>query len=258
LNEIVLLPSDQRAAATLIGALDPPHRIQVVGTFSKLEAVLEKAQPLACLMDIFDPAPPIPLNALGQLRRRHPGLAVIIASDFFGREMELYHLGRLRVDGVIRMEEGPTPRHILGVVDRAIAASLATRVVLTCGGSLPPVGQEAIRWAIEHAESRPQVSDLVAAMAVKPRSLSREMRALRLGSPRKLLLWGRLVLASHLLERSAETVEGTAFRLGYSSGGALGKALKRHVGYSPTELLNRGGVELAIKVFREKIVPIET
>jgi transcriptional regulator GlxA family with amidase domain len=183
-------------------------------------------------------------------------VALVIASDFTGREMELYHLGRLSVDGVIRMEESPTPRHIMAVVDQAIAASLATRVVLACGGSLPTLGQEAIRWAIEHAESRPQVSELAVAMAVGRRPLSREMRALGLGPPRKLLLWGRLVLASHLLERSTETVERVAFRLGYSSGGALGKALKRHVGYSPTELPRRGGVELTIRVLRKKVLQL--
>jgi AraC-like DNA-binding protein len=203
-------------------------------------------------MDIFDPAPSTPLNHLRQLRRRYPTLALVIASDFTDREMELYHLGRLRVDGVIRMEEGPPPREILAVVDRAIAASLATRVVLAGGISLPPLGQEAIRWAIEHAESRPQVSQLAAAMAMGPRPLSREMKALNLGSPRRFLLWGRLIQASHLLERSTETVESVAFRLGYSSGGALGKALKRHVGFSPTVLLEGGGAELAIRVFQTK------
>jgi AraC-like DNA-binding protein len=150
------------------------------------------------------------------------------------------------------MDEAPAPRDILAVVDQAIAASLATRLVLGYTKTLPLLGQEAIRWAIEHAEFRPQVPELAAAMAMAPRALSRELKAMSLGSPRKLLLWGRLVLASHLLERSAETVESVAFRLGYSSGGALGKALKRHVGFSPTELLDNGGVELTIKVLREK------
>jgi AraC-like DNA-binding protein len=248
LDEIVLLPSDQRTAAALVGALDPPHRITAVHDFDEMEARLETGQPLACLLDIFDPAPRIPLNALRRVRRRYPSVALVIASDFTGREMELYHLGRLNVDGVIRMEEAPHPRDILAVVDRAIAACLATRVVLMFTEALPLLGQEAIRWAIEHAESRPQVSELAAAMALAPKALSREMKAMRLGSPRKLLLWGRLVLASHLLGRSTETVESVAFRLGYSSGGALGKALKRHVGHSPTELLNRGGVQLTIQV----------
>jgi AraC-like DNA-binding protein len=166
--------------------------------------------------------------------------------------MDLYHLGRLNVDGVIRMESQPSSRDILTVVDGAIAASLATLVILQAARDLPPMVQEAIRWAIEHAEDRPQVSELAAALALSPRVLSRETRALSLASPRALLLWGRLIRASHLLERPSETVESVAFHLGYATGGALGKALKRHVGSSPTNLLERGGLSWTLKVFRRQ------
>jgi transcriptional regulator GlxA family with amidase domain len=117
------------------------------------------------------------------------------------------------------------------------------------------LAQDAVRWAIEHAESRPQVSELAAALAMSPRALLREMKALNLGSPRALLLWARLIRASHLLERPSETVESVAFRLGYSTGGALGKALKRHVGYSPSELLRQGGLAWTLDVFQTNGFP---
>jgi AraC-like DNA-binding protein len=179
-------------------------------------------------------------------------VAIVVASDFGGREMDLYHLGRLSVDGVIRMEDHPSSRDILSVVDRAIATSLATRVILRTAKDLPPLAQEAIRWAIEHAETSPQVSELAAALAMSPRVLLREMKILNLVSPRALLLWGRLIRASHLLERPSETVESVAFHLGYATGGALGKALKRHVGCNPTDLLKRGGLAWTLDVFQRK------
>ncbi len=233
----------------MIGALDPPYRVASVEGIEDLEARLQVSEPQACILDIFDPPPPIPLTSLGSLRRNHPTVALVIAAEFTGREMDLYHLGRLSVDGVIRLENRPHARDIRAVVDRAIAASLATRVIQEGDLDLPPLGQKAMRWAIEHAEHAPQVSDLAAAMAMSTRSFMREMKAAGLGSPRDLLLWGRLIRASHLLERPAETVESVAFRLGYSSGGALGKALNRHVGCSPTELLDQGGVAWTLGVF---------
>ena len=73
-----------------------------------------------------------------------------------------------------------------------------------------------------------------------------------LAPPRSLLLWGRLIRASHLLESSSQTVESVAFHLGYATGGTLSKALKRHVGCSPTELLRRGGLAWTLEVFRKK------
>jgi AraC-like DNA-binding protein len=179
-------------------------------------------------------------------------VALVIASNFKGREMALYHLGQMSVDGVIRMEEDPSPRDLLAVVDRAITASLATRVVLEVGADLPHLAQEAIRWTIEQAENTPHVSELAAALALSPKVLHKEMKSLGLGPPRSLLLWGRLIRASQLLERPSETVESVAFHLGYATGGALGKALKRHVGCSPTELLERGGLSWSLQVFRQR------
>ncbi|MFH1766083.1 MAG: AraC family transcriptional regulator [Gemmatimonadota bacterium] len=252
MDDIFLLQSDQRAAAVLIGALDPSHRVRSVVDFEELEVLLQSVAPQACILDLFDPPPSIPFTALRRLRRNHPTVALIIASDFDGREMDLYHLGRLSVDGVIRMDALPSARDILAVVDGAIAASLATLVVLSNAEEIPPLAQEAIRWAIEHAETRPQVSELAAALALSPRALIRAMKALNLVSPRLLLLWGRLIRASHLLERSSETVESVAFHLGYATGGALGKALKRHVGCSPTKLLERGGLAWTLEVFRRQ------
>ena len=250
MTEILLLQSDQRTAATLIGALNPPHRIRVVRGFAELEEILRNENAQTCVLDIFDSPSKVPLSSLGRLRRKHPTVALVIASDFSGREMVLYQLGRMNVDGVIRMEGGPSTRDLLSVTDRAMARSLATQVTLSSAADFPPLAQEAIRWAIEHAESRPRVSEFAAALAMSPRVFLREMKSQGLGSPRDLLLWGRLIRASHLLERSLETVESVAFHLGYATGGALGKALKRHVGCSPTELLERGGLAWTLQVFQ--------
>jgi AraC-like DNA-binding protein len=252
LDEILLLQSDTRALATLMRALDPPHSVRAVKGFLSLSALLRNRKPRACVLDVFDSPSKLPMESLRRLRRRHPTVALVIASNFRGREMALYHLGQMSVDGVIRMEEDPSPRDLLAVVDRAITASLATRVVMEVAADLPHPAQEAIRWAIEQAEATPHVSELAAALALSPKVLHREMRSLGLGSPRGLLLWGRLIRASQLLERPSETVESVAFHLGYATGGALGKALKRHVGCSPTELLEKGGLAWTLQVFRQR------
>ena len=179
-------------------------------------------------------------------------MALIVASDFSGREMDLYQLGRLNVDGVLRLENRNSVRDILTTVDRAIATALAGRVVTATVAELPPLAQDAVRWTIENADTQPQVSELAAALAMSPRVLLRELRVLGLSPPRTLLLWGRLIRASHLLDRPSATVEAVAYHLGYSTGGALGKALKRHVGCSPTLLRKKGGLEWTLKVFQRR------
>ncbi len=214
-----------------------------------MERGLQKHQAQGCLLDLFDSPGRARLTTLRRLRRSYPGVALVVASDFRDREMELYHLGHIGVDGVIRMEANLSSRDLLAVVEQALAASLATRVLLGAPQPIPPLVREVIRWAIEHAETGPQVAELAAAVAVSPRVLRGEMKARVQVRPGNLLLWGRLLRASYLLERPGETVESVAFRLGYATGGALGKALKRHVGCSPTDLVNRGGLAWAMEMF---------
>jgi AraC-like DNA-binding protein len=250
LPEILILQSDSRAFAVLSSALESRFRCRRIQKLREIPSLLPERGPRGCVLDFFDPALPIPLTALRHLRREHSSLALVVAGDFSGREMDLYHLGRASVDGVIRLEETPSARQILTVVDEALATCLAEVVVQTVGPDLPPLAQEAIRWAIEKAESRPQVSDLAAALALTPRSLTRELRVLGLAHGRTLLLWGRLLQASHLLERSHETVENVAFRLGYATAGTLRKAVKQHLGCSPTTLSKRGGLSWALSVFK--------
>ena len=252
MDDIYILPSDHRAAAVLRPALDPPYRVRTLDEFSELQKSLTHAKPQACILDIFHPRPGVSLDILRRLRHDHPGVALVVAADFAGREMELYSLGRLGIDGVIRLEEALRPREILAVVNRAINASLANRFILEAAADLSPLAQKAFRWAIEHADSRPQVSELVNALSISHRALVRELRVLGLGSPRTLLLWGRLIRGSHLLGRPGETVESAAFHLGYSTGGALGRALKRHTGCSPSELLERGGLKWVVETFKKQ------
>ncbi len=250
--EILLLQSDPRALAVLRGALEVRYRCRQIRHISEIDALVPHAGPRGFVLDAFDPRTPVSLSALRRLRRTHPAAAIIIASQFTGREMELYHLGRISVDGVLRLEEDPSARKILRAAERAISTALARVVVRSVGPDLPTLGQEAVRQAIELADTEPGVSELAHATSLPLSTLRRELRAQRISPPRTLLLWGRLIQATHLLERPYETVEAVAFRLGYASGGALRKALSRHVGCNPTTLLKRGGLAWTLEAFQRK------
>jgi len=250
LAEILVVNADSRASAILVGALESRYTCRRILALREMEPLSPRRGPRGCILGLTDAGLAFLLTGLRRLRRQHPSLALLVAGDFSGREMHLYHLGRVSVDGVIRLEENPTPRQILASVDEALATRLADVAVHTVAQDLPPLAQEAVRWAIEHAESRPQVSDLAAALGLKPRTLLRTLRAAGLVPPRTLLLWGRLVQASHLLERPHGTVENVAFRLGYATAGALRKALKEHVGCTPTALQRRPGLAWTLSVFR--------
>lgn len=250
--EILLLQSDQRTCAILRESLEARYRSRRISHLQEIDRLIPAAGPRGCILDIFDPAEPVNLFALRQLRRRHRSIALVVASDFTNREMDLYHLGRSGVDGIIRLEEGHRGRKILQAVDNALSTALARVAVQRVRPRLPTLGQEALRWAIERAPQKPQVQDLAAALGLSLSALQRELRVGNLPPPRTFLLWGRLIQASHLMERSDETVENVAFRLGYATGGTLRRAMKRLLGCSPTTLLLQGGLEWTLEVLRQR------
>jgi AraC-like DNA-binding protein len=200
-----------------------------------------------CILDIYHPAHRVPLADLNRLRRRMPPLGIIVYADFEDRELDLFELGRLKVDGAIRAGAGVSETR--KAVTAALAAAGALGVVAALDGQLHPLAMECLRWSIEHAEESPTVEQLAEGLAITPSILARELSGRRLPSAARLLLWGRLFRAARLLSNPERSVEDTAFRLGYSSAPALGRALRRETGFTPSELRQRGTLASVMDAF---------
>ena len=207
-----------------------------------------------CVVDIYHPTAALSLSELQRLRRRQPPLAIVVYSDFANRELDLFELGRLKIDGVILTGSTDQPEETRRAVAGALAAAAAMGVTAALHGQLHPLGIECLRWAIEHAEDAPTVEQMAEALALTPAALARELHERRLPTASRLLLWGRLFRAARLLENPDGSVERTAFRLGYSTASALGRAFRRETGFTPTELRGRGPLACAMDGFLRREV----
>lgn len=210
-----------------------------------------------CVLDLYDPFRPVSFQQLQRLTRKHPDLAILVYTDFTGRESDLFDLGRLQVHGVLQATGHESRRHIQAAVDGGLARAVAARVVRTLEGRLPPLALDCIGWAIEHAEEQPRVVDLARAVSMSPRTLARDLRAQDLPTACRLLLWGRLLQAARLLESQGATVDQVAFRVGYATGGALRRALNRLCGCPPGELKRRGGLTAALEAFLAELTCVD-
>ena len=247
---LALFQPDSTAHARLVDALAGEHDLVPCESWSELWETCVRRPVAGSVIDPYNAFDPVALPELLHFRRRFSSQAVIVYADFSGRELDLYHLGRLGVDGVILAGRDESRRLLRDRVEVALSCSLAKRVADALEGVLPDLGIRCLRWAIEHADENAQVPDLARAVRSSPRALSRELKALGLTSPRHLLLWGRLFQAARMLDSSDVTVEEVAFRLGYATGASLGRAFREQAGVSPTELLGRdGGVDRVLSAF---------
>ncbi len=246
---LALMLPDAAASARFASALDDRDRvIHSPGWRHLLRLVMRQPVDL-CVVDPYDAFRPLSYSQLQRFRRKHPDLAIVVYSDFQGREADLFDLGRLHIDGVFQAtgQEGRTA--IRFAVDRALSRATAARVMRTLDGRLPPFVLDCLGWAVENAEEEPRVAHLAAAVGTTPRALGRELRSNDLPSARQLLLWGRIFQAARILQSPGLTVDDAAFRVGYSTGGALGRAVKRLTGSTPRGLARRGGLSAALQAF---------
>ena len=246
---LAVLEPDPRVVARLHAALADHHEMVTCAGLDEFWDVVMSSPVDGCIVDIYDPASLLNLTDLQRLRRRMPPLAIVVYADFQDRELDLFELGRLKIDGVILAGTPDEVAEIRRAVAGALAAASALGVMAALDGQLHPLGMECLRWSIEHAEESPTVRQLADALALTPAVLSRELHDRRLPSASRLLLWGRLFRAARLLANPERSVEDTAFRLGYSSAAALGRALRRETGCAPNELRRRGPLAAALEGF---------
>ncbi|MFP3949272.1 MAG: helix-turn-helix domain-containing protein [Longimicrobiales bacterium] len=233
---LALFQPDARSRARLSDALREYHELTFCQSWTDLWDTMVDGRLDGCIVDPHNSFDPVSLPEILHFRRRFPSTALIVSGEFTGRELDLYYLGRMGVDGVILAGADHDHRQLRGRVEMALSSWLAKRVADALEGILPPLGIRCVRWAIAHAEECPQVPDLVRAMRLSPRALSRELRSRGLPSPRHLLLWGRLFQAARMLEGSDVTVEEVAFRLGYATAASLGRAFRDRLDLSPSDL----------------------
>lgn len=251
---LAVLEPDARVSARLVAALAEQHELIECKDLQQFWEVVMSTPVDGCIVDIYHPASRLSLNDLQRLRRRVPPLAIVVSADFENRELDLFKLGRLKIDGVILAGAADPLHEARRAVAGALAAASALGVTAALTGQVHPLGLESLRWSIEHAETSPTVAQLAEALALSPAVLTRELRERRLPTPARLLLWGRLFRAARMLGDPELSVEDIAYRLGYSSASALGRALQRETGFAPTALRGCGATACVMDGFLRREV----
>lgn len=250
---VVCLASSPAARARLRTALSRDHHLTVVDRWHELLGLLGEESVAGCIVDTDYRRRRIGLAELDRIRKAHPRLALVVYGSFEGRGAELFQLGQLGVDEIILAGRDDAPHQIRDTVSRALARALATGAEERLGNSMPDIGHRALRWAIEHAHEAPLVPDLADRLRTSRRTLSRRLRRAGLPPASEILLWGKLLRATRLLEDSDVTVERAAYCMGYSSGAALRRAFRRETGSPPTRVVERGGVLFVLDTFAREI-----
>lgn len=129
----------------------------------------------------------------------------------------------------------------------------ARRLKRRLGAALAPyltaVGHTLLLAAVEAAADGGGSVELARVLRSTPRTVASWCRREGVPNPRRLLAWVRLLLAAELLDEDGRTAAQVARACGYTTDGALRRALRNFLGRSATALRGEGAFTTAARAF---------
>ena len=193
-------------------AIRDRHEVVVCEDWGSLVHACERQAARVAVVDLFaDGTANFP--AIRQLKHRMPRLTLIAYVSFTAeRAHDLFHAGRQGMDALILADQDDAPRVLLATVEQAESRSLGALVRLALDG-IDPTARDALLLAVTRAHQRLSPESLARLLALPKRTVSQRLARAGFPPPQRLLSWGRLIVAAHLLEdpqRSAGRVVGRA------------------------------------------------
>ncbi|HEX6313364.1 MAG TPA: helix-turn-helix domain-containing protein [Gemmatimonadaceae bacterium] len=251
---VAALVRDPVSKARLSDALRTEASVRYCDRLTEVLTLVEAGLASLIVVDHrdFDGSPTLP--AVRRLHEAYPSVPIVMylpmSAAVSGAVMEYARAGvsQLVFQGVDDLK--PALRSAVdAAIDQASAAALAEQFEPHIPAAVMPF----LRYCLEHARRDISVEEVAAAMGVHRKTLVERLRAARLPSPRTMIGWSRLLIASRMLDDPGRTIEQVALKLDFPSGAALRNMFKRYTGLRTSEVRQNGGVRCLVHAFRREL-----
>jgi AraC-like DNA-binding protein len=248
----------------VVATLLPPHQLQrcraalrdryEVVACDDWNAVLRacERQPVrVAVVDIF--LDPEPFDRLRQLKQRLPRLAVIAyVTVTVERAPDLFDAGRQGVDALIITDRNDSAVELIRTVATAESRNLSDGVRRQLSG-VDSVVYDAVMLAVTQAHERLSPTGLARRLGLPRRTVLQRLSAAGFPAPLRLLTWGRLIAAAHMLEDAHRSADRVASTLAFPSGSAFRNTCQRYLHATPRQIRARGGAQYVIRCFFRQV-----
>ncbi|MEP6733362.1 MAG: hypothetical protein ABJE10_22150 [bacterium] len=188
-----------------------------------------------------------------QLKQRLPRLTLVAyISMAMERGHDLFDAGRAGIDGLVIAGQDDAPRPLLAIIERAESKSLAGLIRRSLDG-VDPVVTDAVLLAVTRAHERLSPTGLARLLAQPRRAVTDRLSAEGFPPPQRLLTWGRLVVAAHMLEDAHRSADRVAATLDFPSGSAFRNTCQRYLHAAPNEIRTRGGASYVVRALMRQV-----
>jgi AraC-like DNA-binding protein len=184
-----------------------------------------------------------------QLKQRLPRLSLIAyVSVSVDRARDLFDAGRQGIDALVIADEDDAPRRFLALVEQAESRTLEHVIRRSLSG-LDDVVRQAVLLSVTRAHERLSPVGLARLLALPRRTVSDRLSHAGFPPPQRLLTWGRLIVAAHMMEDQRRSADRVAMMLEFPSGSAFRNTCQRYLHATPRQIRARGGSAYVIRSF---------
>jgi AraC-like DNA-binding protein len=242
---VALLPQPDRLRR-LQAAIRGRHHIAPCDDWGTLRRVCDTQPVSMAIFDLFARGE-LGLEPVRQLRRLFPRLITVayVGVPAPERVRDLFDAGRAGIDGLVLADRDDAPDRFAALLEQAEARSVASKLRSVLVGVHPHV-RDATLITVTRAHERLTPEVLARTLSLSRRALVRRLADAGFPPPRRLITWGRLVVAGQLLEDPLRSADAVSLALDFPSGSAFRNTCQRYLGATPSQLRARGGAEYVI------------
>lgn len=238
-------------------AIRDRHDVVACDDWSVLTSTCERFPVRVAIIDLFMDGT-TNFNSIRLLKQRLPRLALICyVAVSVERTRDLFDAGRQGMDGLVIMDRDDAPIEFLRTIAFAESRALADVVRRSLSG-VDSVVYDAVMLAITRAHERLSPLALARLLAQPRRTISQRLAAAGYPPPQRLLTWGRLIVAAHMLEDRHRSADRVAASLEFPSGSAFRNTAQRYLHATPSQIRRRGGAQYVIQSFFRQVQSPET
>ncbi|MDB4915051.1 MAG: hypothetical protein JWM95_2695 [Gemmatimonadetes bacterium] len=236
----------------LRAAIRDRHELHECDDWTALTRTCDREPVRVAVVDLYWQRDP-DFEGVRQLKQRLPRLTLVayvtIAPE---RGHDLFDAGRAGIDGLVLSGQDDAPRPLLAIIERAESRSLAGLLRRSLDG-VDQLVTDAVLLTVTRAHERLSPTGLARLLAQPRRAVTHRLAAEGFPPPQRLLTWGRLVVAAHMLEDSHRSADRVAATLDFPSGSAFRNTCQRYLHATPGDIRTRGGASYVVRALLRQV-----
>lgn len=208
----------------------------------------------AVVVDLYDGQGISSVSVVARIREARPPIPVVLWCERAAAALALLgDFAAAGVSAIVFRDETHLESRLLSAITGASDVTFRQLTDQAIHRRVPTALAPVVRFCIDQAHGLPRVDAVARSVGLSPRALAYQLKRAGMPPVSTLVMWSKALVAAYRLERSTESVAVIARSLGFASGSALRRLLRRCANETPQALREPGGFGWVLRCLERRI-----